>query len=363
MNSTARAEEMAGKIRLVRELLGEGKVLRLKGIDWFSWITAGGSNEVLLAAETGIAEFVVTERGAFVVTNEIEAQRLIDEQLPPGCEVRILPWAYPSQLEVVMRELAEGTPVYSDRPAEAERELPLPLVAAKRTLCLPELHRYRKVGLLASQAMTETMQQADPEWSEYQLAAAGASALLSRGLAPCLVMAAGDRRRQLYRHPISSKELLGASAMLVFCARGYGLYANLTRFVAFEPLSDEQEQRHAQVRDIEAHALLLSRPGVLLHEVYRELASAYAAAGYEHAIKEHHQGGITGYLSREALATPEAREHLNAGMVVAWNPSLPGAKVEDTFLVTETGVENLTLDPAWPTVQVAGQERPLVLRR
>ena len=362
MNGT-RAEEVAGKLRLVRGLIGPGRVLRLKGIDWFAWITAGGASEVLLAAESGIAEVVVTGEGAFVVTDEIEAKRLIDEQLPPGFELRILPWAYPSQRQVVMRELAQGMPVLSDRPEEGELDLPRPLPAAKMTLTPPEIQRYREVGLLAGQAMTETLQQARPEWTELQLSGAGAAALLSRGLAPALVMAAGERRLTLYRHPMPTAEPLGACAMLVFCARGYGLYANLTRFVSFGALTPEQEILHRQVREVEAHALSLSRPGASLHEVYRELASAYAAAGCEQAIREHHQGGITGYLSREVIASPEAPEHLSAGMAVAWNPSMTGAKVEDTFLVTESGLSNLTLDPAWPTVPVAERERPLVLQR
>lgn len=363
MNGQKRAAEVTGKLQKVRDILGPGRVLRLRGIDWFAWITAGGASEVLLAAETGIAEAVITEKGAYVITDEIEAQRLIDEQLPPGFELRILPWAYPSQREVVLRDLAEGQPVYSDRPAEGEREFTLPLLAAKRTLAGAEIARYREVGLLAAQAMTEVLKRARPEWTEHELAGAGAAALWSRGLAPALVMAAGERRLNLYRHPMPTAEMIGGGAMLVFCARGCGLYANLTRFVSFGALSQQQQSLHAKVREVEAHALALSRPGALLHEVYRELASAYAAAGHEEAIRQHHQGGTTGYLSREVIATPETQEHLTAGMAVAWNPSITGAKVEDTFLVTDSALTNLTLDPAWPTVRVAELERPLVLER
>lgn len=363
MNRGARAVEVEGKLSLIRELLGWGRVLRLKGIDWFAWITAGGRNEVLLAAETGVAEVVVTDGGAYVVTDEIEAQRLLEEELPEGFELRILPWAYPTQREVVLRELARGMPIYSDRPSEGEHELPLPLITAKRTLTPPEMQRYREVGLLAAQAMTETLKEARPQWTEYELAGAGARALWSRGLAPALVLAAGNRRLRLHRHPLPGHEPIGELAMLVFCARGHGLYANLTRFVSFAPLSAEDEELHRRVREVEAHALAITRPGVLLHEVYRELASAYTAVGHEEAIRQHHQGGTTGYLSREVIANPERQEHLTAGMAVAWNPSLTGAKVEDTFLITDSGLDNLTLDPAWPTERVRGVERPLVLVR
>ncbi|QXE90093.1 M24 family metallopeptidase [Geomonas subterranea] len=360
MNGTSRAAEAAGKVRLIRETLCPEMAVRLKGVDWFAWVTAGGSNEVLLAAETGVAEVVVTPEGAYVITNEIEAQRLADEQLPEGFELRVLPWAYPSQVEVVLRELAHGLPVCSDRPDNGEHELPLPFLNAKRVLTEGEVQRYRSVGLLAAQAMTEVLTQAQPEWTERQLAAAGGRALLSRGLAPALILASGERRGRLYRHPLPTGEPLGRCGMLVFCARGFGLYANLTRFVVFGPMGSEDKNRHQLVREIEARALSLSRPDEQLDEIYRELSYAYAGFGFGDAIREHHQGGITGYLSREVIAGPESREVLQAGMAVAWNPSLAGAKIEDTFLITETGLLNLTIDPVWPSAPVAGLERPLV---
>jgi len=47
---------------------------------------------------------------------------------------------------------------------------------------------------------------------------------------------------------------------------------------------------------------------------------------------------------------------------VAWNPSLSGAKIEDTFVIHSDGtLENLTFDPNWPSVEVAGRLRPVPL--
>lgn len=363
MSDTARAAEVARKIEMVQVVLDGRRAARLRGIDWFAWITAGGSSAVLLAAETGIAEVVVTERGAWVLTDEIEAKRLIDEELPAGIEVKAAPWADLRARESMLDELIGNRGIVSDRPGAGEDALPEALVAAKRTLTSLEIQHYREVGRMAAEAMTEALLQAEPGWSEYQLAGAGAGALLARGLDPGLVMAAGERRMKLYRHPMPTHAPLGLVAMLVFCARGHGLYANLTRFVSFAPLSAEANEMHRQVREVEAQALALSRPGTPLEAVYREFEKGYAALGHPQAIREHHQGGTTGYLSREVVATADSVEAISANMAVAWNPSLPGAKVEDTFLVTESGLVNLTMDPSWPTAAVSGLERPLVLER
>jgi hypothetical protein len=53
----------------------------------------------------------------------------------------------------------------------------------------------------------------------------------------------------------------------------------------------------------------------------------------------HHQGGLTGYASREVIATPSSREIIQAGHAFAWNPSITGAKAEETFVLLESGAE------------------------
>lgn len=77
------ADEIAYKLAQMRTVLhATGAAgLRLRGTDWFSWATAGATHTVLLAAETGVAEVLVTDRGAWIVTSEIEASRFADEEL------------------------------------------------------------------------------------------------------------------------------------------------------------------------------------------------------------------------------------------------------------------------------------------
>jgi Xaa-Pro aminopeptidase len=369
------ATEIAHKLELMRSALGDGVTgLRLRGTDWFSWATAGATHTVLLAAETGAAEILVTADGAWLLTDEIEAQRFTDEELPGrdesagGYKLFTSPWADANAKEAFVQDATEGGKILSDKPAmssgsTAEIAIPASLIAHKRVMMPSELERYRLVGRLASEAMTEVLLEAQPNWTEYQLAGAGAKAMWSRGLHPALTLAAGEKRLPLYRHPVPTHEELGRVAMLVFCARGYGLVASLTRFVYFGGLSPEQAKLHQQVREVEAATLDASKPGVPLNQVYDAIAQAYTQQGHSHAIKEHHQGGTAGYLAREVIATPSSTDSLAENMVVAWNPSLPGAKVEDTFVLSQGGLENLTLDPNWQSVDVNGRARPLPLER
>ena len=68
----------------------------------------------------------------------------------------------------------------------------------------------------------------------------------------------------------------------------------------------------------------------------------YAEAGFPDGWRDHHQGGTTGYASREVVASPETTQEVRAGQAFAWNPSLRGAKAEETFVLTEGGPEILT---------------------
>jgi hypothetical protein len=331
--------------------------IRLRGVDWFSWVTCGGSNVVILTTETGIAEVLVTTDQAWVLTNTIEATRLQDEELPAGFEVWAGPWQQPSEATAQVRRLCPG-PVASDRPTEGEHPLPPDLITARYRLLPEDIRRYRQLGQDAAEAVSHVMRMAEPDWSERDLAGAAAQALWARGIHPTLTLTAGERRGLAYRHPLPTGEALGRQAMLVVCGRRHGLYANLTRFVAFHQPEGALQQRLQDVTEIEADALDASRPGNRLSEVYARLQTAYARLGYPGEENRHHQGGPTGYLSREAIAGPETAQQIEVAMALAWNPSLPGVKIEDTVLVTDQGLEVLTVDPTWPTVTVRGRQRP-----
>ena len=361
-----RVAEVGAKLATVRRAMADQGIalVRLRGVDWFAWATAGGSSAVLLTAEVGEAEVVVAPDGAWVVTNEIEARRLAEEEVPAGPAVWASPWADPDQQDGFVRAHADGGTVASDRPAGGEVPLPEVLVAARWSLEPGEVARYRDLGRDAAEAATDALTAAEPTWSGHQLAGAASRALWERGIAPALTLVGGARRLPLHRHPTPADEQLGDLAMLVVCGRRAGLYANLTRFVAFAPLAPATRERHEAVVTVEAAALTASVPGATLGEVYDAVAAAYADVGHPGAERDHHQGGPCGYLSRDALARPGGEQVLGERSAVAWNPSLPSAKVEDTVVTsTQDGLSVLTVDPRWPTTSGPVVHRPAVLDR
>jgi Xaa-Pro aminopeptidase len=358
----AELEEKLSRVRAVLERHGLGAV-RLRGVDWFAWATCGGSNVVLLTTDVGVAEVLITREGAWVLTDAIEADRMKEEEVPSGLPVWSCPWAERGQREAFVEAQRAGARVASDRPAGSEVPLPAELVDARHSLLPEELERYRALGRDAAEAMTEVLLAARPEWTGWQLAGAGAEALWARGIHPALTLVGEERRLPLHRHATASREPLGARAMLVFCARRHGLFANLTRFVYFREPSAAERRLAVDVAKVEAAGFQASRPGVTLGQVYATMVEAYTACGHPGAEAFHHQGGSCGYLARDDVAVPGSKVVIQPRNAMAWNPSLPGAKIEDTVVVSDQGLEILTVDPRWPTFQVEGRARPELLVR
>lgn len=301
----------------------------------FAWLT-GGDNTVVTLRGVGWLEVSDTLR---LHTSQIEATRMAEEETP-GLEIVAYPWYAPF------------TP---PGPTDLQHDLtPLRLV-----LSPGEQKRAQALGRDLATALGEAMRFAEESWSEQGLAGAIAEGLWVRGIQPVVLLVAGEERIFKYRHPLPKNRPLGRLFMGVVCGRRHGLVLSATRLRSFG--HPEAQALNAQVLQVEAAALGASRPGATLGQVAQVVREAYAHIGRAEEFEKHHQGGIAGYRPREALAQPGSEARLEPGMLLAYNPSLPGAKVEDTFLLTEEGLENLTPDPEWPTAEFAGRLRPLVM--
>ena len=363
---TVAGTELDTKLAIVRAELAANDLaaVRLRGSDWFAWLTCGGTSVVDSSSEGGVAELLVTPTAAFVLADRIDARRLRDEEVEQSITVVEVPWAEPGARDRVVAETvsAGDRHVASDLPLNDERPLPVALGAARLCLGPAEIDRFRQLGEDAARAVGSALRSIRPHMTEAQVAAITAGELIDGGMWPVVVLVGGARRMPLYRHPTPrTDELIHDRAMVVVCARRHGLIANLTRFVYFRQRTALERAAAAAVAEVEAAALDASRPGTTLGDVYRVIADAYARVGHPGAEADHHQGGLAGYRTRESIANPANSTPIAVGSAMAWNPSLPGTKIEDTVVVTADGLEVLTVDPGWPTISVAGRARPDVL--
>ena len=82
-----------------------------------------------------------------------------------------------------------------------------------------------------------------------------------------------------------------------------------------------------------------TKPSRSLADAFADCRRFYDEAGFPDEWRLHHQGGMTGYASREVMATPYTDVPIENGQAFSWNPSVTGAKAEETFVLTEDGAE------------------------
>ncbi|HEX8096966.1 MAG TPA: hypothetical protein VF507_02975, partial [Pyrinomonadaceae bacterium] len=92
-------------------------------------------------------------------------------------------------------------------------------------------------------------------------------------------------------------------------------------------------------------------------ELYEAAARAYVDEGFEGEEHKHHQGGATGYRTRDWVAHPSSEERVQLNQAFAWNPSVTGTKVEDTVIVLGDEIEVITRTPDWPHIAVSARGR------
>ncbi len=320
----------------------------------FSWITSGGEAYVVLGKEGAVGSILVTNDKVVLLTNMIEQQRLLEEEKlnKLGIEVKTWPWYKITRLEEAVALFADPSKIVVDRAGLGHFRHEENLAELRYTLLPPEIDRYRQLAQEGAQIVEHVCHKVVPEQTELEVAALVAKGCWERSILPLVVLIAADERIQLYRHPIPTEKRIKKIVMVVLGGRRNGLHVSLTRIVAFGKINDELRHRHETVTTVDTAYILGSRPGRALNEVLSEGLHQYKVQGFPDEWELHHQGGLTGYATREIIATPSSTYKLQAGESLAWNPSITGTKSEDTILITDKETGILTQTDTWPNLKV-----------
>jgi len=339
------------KIARIRELLEKEQlsgVFITKGVN-FTWLT-GGRPYVNAAAENACAQIWVDRQKAVLVSNNIEAQRLTEEELTglPLDEVISLAWHEAQAPTEIAEKLAEGKPWKTDDQLASFATL-------RWTLNEFEIDRYRALGKDAAMLMEKVAEGLAPGHTEQQIATTLKREGLALGIEAPVCLIAVDERCYLRRHPLPTDKPLEKMAMLVISGLRQGLYLSLTRMVHFGTPAEEVLARHKAVLQVEATMLAATKAGAIAEDVFSITQSAYEKAGFADQWQFHHQGGLAGYQSREYRIQPGNKVAFAANQAFAWNPTIAGVKSEDTVIIGQQGIEILSPCQKYPTLEVTAE--------
>jgi Xaa-Pro aminopeptidase len=331
----------------------------------FAWLTGGRINRVDGSREAGVGALLVAADGRrFVLANSIEMPRLLDEELK-GLEFEPVefPWASERAdpafvTSQAKRVLAASAAVGSDLPLAGTVNVDGVVSRARAPLMPEEAERYRALGRETGVVVGDVCRALVPGLEEREVARRVADAIASLGARAIVTLVAADDRIARYRHPVPTVAKWQNAVLVAACAERGGLIVSLTRMIGARA-NDELARRTRATADVFARMLAATRPDSTGREIFAATVRGYQEAGFPGEELKHHQGGATGYRSREWVAHPSSEEIVRERQAFAWNPTVTGTKVEDTVLVDRDSLEVLTGTPGWPAIALDAGGREL----
>lgn len=145
----------------------------------------------------------------------------------------------------------------------------------------------------------------------------------------------------------------GNSVMVDIGGNFTGYMTDMSRVFSLGSLSDEATKAHQTSLDIQQAIIGMAKPGIPAADLYYKAVEIARAAGLEKYFMGHkQQSGFIGHgvgieLNESPVIAPKSKDVLAAGMVFALEPKfviphVGAVGIENTFVVTESGIEKLT---------------------
>ena len=344
--------ELAEKTERLQRMLEREKLggVLLNAQHNFAWLTGGFSNGIDLSRENGAASLLVRADGKrYILASNIEMSRMCAEEiLADDFEPVEYAWqdekASGSFVVDKAKELLTRGDIATDYAVESK------IARCRYQSTVNEIGRYRELGNDAGIAVRRVIDKITPGETEREIAETMRHELALGGMTSVVTLVATDERISQYRHPVPSEKRWGKTLLLVTCAKRGGLIASLSRMICVGGVPVDLKRKTEATAYVNSCLLDATRPGVTGAELYRVAANAYTKKGFSDEISRHHQGGATGYRTREWVAHPQSTEVVQVDQAFAWNPSITGTKIEETSILSKHGIEIFTASPDFPQI-------------
>ncbi len=326
----------------------------------FAWATGGRSNQINASIENGACFLLFRRDGKrFVLANNIEMPRILSEEISAeDFEPIEFSWEdEKSAGDFVVKKAAalleNNSNLASDLYFTSDARSIENLIARCRfELTAAEIERYRKLGKDAGAAIGNLFENLSLGETEAEIARKAKDALESRGINSVVTLVGADERIAKFRHPMPTANIWKKVLLVAVCAKREGLIASLSRISCVGEIPDELKRRTRATAFVFARIAAATKAGASGAELYRIAAQSYAEKDFAGEINRHHQGGAAGYKSRDWVAHPKNGETVQKNQAFAWNPTVAGAKTEETFITSDGAIEIITASPNFPQISI-----------
>ena len=360
-------EELEIKTQRLISMLNAGKFggVLLNSQHNFAWLTGGRSNGVDSSRENGACSILIRDDGKrFLIANRIEMPRILAEELSERDFIPIeFEWEADKKNGRFVLEKAESlldgkelvADVFFDSGYRAIEGL---IARCRYQLTAEETISFKKLGMDASNVLVGIPNKIKLGQTEKEIANVVKFELGKLDINAVVTLVAADERVKRFRHPIPTSNVWEKVLLIVICAKRQGLIASLSRIYCSGEIPSELAKKTDAVARVHAEMMSATQPGRTGAEIFAQTKKTYHEVGFTGEEQNHHQGGACGYKTRDWVAHSNSNDLVLLNQAFAWNPSIAGTKSEETFIVTENGIEIITSNPNFPVISnvVGGKE-------
>jgi antitoxin VapB len=362
--------EIAEKTERLQKMLAAEKLggVLINSQHNFAWLSGGRSSAINSSVENGACFLLVRADGKrFVLANNIEMPRILTEEISAE-DFELIEFGWEEEKssgDYIVKKaeaiLENNGDLASDLFSTSKIRPVENLIARCRyELTAGEIDRYRRLGKDAGEAIGKLFETITPGETETAIARKAKDALAARGINSVVTLVGADERIENFRHPTPTENRWTKTLLVAVCAKREGLIANLSRIACAGKISVELKRRAEATAFVFARLVSATKLGTSGAELYKTAAEAYAEKNFAGEINRHHQGGATGYKTRDWVAHPANDEIVRENQAFAWNPSVKGAKTEETFLTSAVDFEIITDSPNFPKISIETNGREIV---
>lgn len=200
-----------------------------------------------------------------------------------------------------------------------------------------EINRLRTLGKLTESILYEFSSELHPEIPESEIEKVLKALYIETGIETPLIFVSSDRGISRCGNCFSSSKGNKKYIMISLVTRRMGLHVSLTRFFHFgippSYIEEEYLKTSTLFSALAIEALNVSRLG----DLYSAGEALYKGFGAEKEFLKNTFGKILGYSSSDFPIAPGSDVALLKPMAMSFNPTLPYARSEDTFIIHPDG--------------------------
>jgi Xaa-Pro dipeptidase len=343
------------KINLLKEIMednGLDGIIISKRTN-FLWLTDGKSNNVIRDEDFSLVYLFITKGGErFLITTSSDSDRLIEEELYElDFKVKEYKWFSESYKDAIKRTAVKGR-IGSDFYDHEYKYIEEDLKSKRVGLTDFEISKAKKLSTEFSGLLTDYCISLIPGKTEIDIALGLELNCLKKRINCPVLMVGSDERIEKYKHPVATDKKVEKFVLIAAVVERKGICISVSRSVYFGKVPRDLNHRHDVVCRLEERLFRNSKAEKPLKEIISDIKDGYKELRHEDEWKNHTLGGVSGYRPREFLAADNSKYKLKINNILAWNPTIRGVKAEDTGLVTDRGLEQLTIDRRWPSKKI-----------